>query len=265
MGEELEMKNKGTETPFVDAWWKNLITLGGIAALTAGVLFRRNLAVEIGLFGAPPAPAGAKDWFLLLQSNRILGLAYLHVFDLANYALVGLMLLALYVLLRRVSAGGMAVAAAAGFLGIAVYFASNTAFSMLSLSDQYAAAATDREKILLEAAGQALLSINRFTGAGAHPGSGGWMSLLLVAVSGLITSAVMLRSGAFHRAAAFAGILAGTLDAAFCAVFLFTAADVCESLSLIFIPAAGFFWMIFHIATGWTLLRLRKASPPSTA
>jgi hypothetical protein len=48
------------------------------------------------------------------------------------------MFLALYAALRRANKSYMAIAMTLGFVGIAVYFASNTAFSMLSLSDQYA-------------------------------------------------------------------------------------------------------------------------------
>jgi hypothetical protein len=58
-----------------------------MAALVAGVLFRRNTAAEIGLFSPLPAPTTVGDWFALLQSNRFLALAYLNVLDLVNYRL----------------------------------------------------------------------------------------------------------------------------------------------------------------------------------
>ena len=52
----------------------------------------------------------------------------------------------------------MAIAMALVFVGIATYFPSNIAFSMLSLSDQYAATTTDTPKTMLLASGQALLT-----------------------------------------------------------------------------------------------------------
>ena len=51
-----------------------------------------------------------------------------------------LMILALYIALRRTSRSAMLVALAANLLGLASYFASIAAFDMLSLSNQYAAA-----------------------------------------------------------------------------------------------------------------------------
>ncbi len=148
--------------------WKSLYRVGGAAALIAAVLFRRNLGAEflglrgIGIIDVGPTapPRTVMDWFTLLQSNKLLGLTLLNVFDMVNYALVDLMLLALYVALRRASESLMAIAMTLGFVGIAVYFASNQAFSMLSLSDQYAAATTDAQRALFLAAGQAVLAIN---------------------------------------------------------------------------------------------------------
>jgi hypothetical protein len=178
---------QATDAETLDSEWKRLYRVGGVAALTAGILFRRNIAAEIGLFGKHPSPVTVSDWFALLQSNRLLGLSYLHIFDLVNYALVGLMFLALYAVLRRANKSHMAITTTLAFVGIAVYFASNTALSMLSLSEQYAAATTEAQRTTLLAAGQAMLAINRFSDPGAHPGAGGYTSLLIIAVAGMIT------------------------------------------------------------------------------
>jgi hypothetical protein len=250
--------NQISNAKSLDSGWKSLYRVGGVAALIAGVLFRRNIAAEIGLFSKQPAPVTVSDWFALLQSNRLLGLAYLNVFDLVNYALVGLMFLALYAVLRRANKSYVAIAATLGCLGVAVYLASNTAFSMLALGDQYAAATTEAQRSTLLAAGQALLALNRFSSPGAHPGTGGYVSLLLIAVAGTITSAVMLRSDVFNRATAYVGILAGAFDLAYCIAFAFIPTVDSDLLALCFIPAAGLFLAIWHILVGWRLYRLGK-------
>ena len=236
-----------------------------MAALIAGVLFRRNLAAEIGLFSQRQAPEAVSDWFALLQSNRLLGLAYLNIFDIVNYVLVGLMFLGLYAALRRANRSYMAIATFLGFVGITVYFASTTAFSMLSLSDQYAVTTTEAQRSMLLAAGKAMLVLNRFSSPGAHPGTGGLVSLLLIAVAGMIISVVMLRSAVFNRATACVGILASALDLAYCIAFAFVPAVDSELLAVGFIPAAGLLWMIWHIMVGWRLLRLGKKTPPNPA
>lgn len=127
----------------------------------AGVLFRRNIAAEIALFARRAAPTAVNDWFDLLQSNRLLGLAYLNIFDLVNYALVGLMFVALFAALRRVNRSWMAIATTLGLVGITAYLTSNAAFSMLSLSHQYVIAATEAQKAAVSAAGQGVLALSR--------------------------------------------------------------------------------------------------------
>ena len=82
---------------------KTLYRIGAYAALIAVVFFRRYLAAELmafngfGIFDVPKeAPVTAIGWFTLLQKNKFLGLALLDIFDLVNYALMGLIFLALY-------------------------------------------------------------------------------------------------------------------------------------------------------------------------
>jgi hypothetical protein len=255
--------NQVTGAETTDANWRSLYRVGGVAALLAGVFFRRNIAAEVGLFSEHTSPVTVSNWFALLQSNRLLALSYLNVFDLVNYALVGLMFLALYALLKRVNESYIAIATTVGFLGVATYFASNTAFSMLSLSDQYTAMTIDAQRTLLLAAGQAMLALNRFSHPGAHPGSGGYMSLLLIAVAGLITSIIMLRSDMFNRATAYVGILASAFDLAYCIAFVFVSTVDSEVLAIYFVPAAGFFLMIWHIMVGLRLYQLGKESRPT--
>jgi hypothetical protein len=245
-----------------ESGWKSLIRVGTAAARLAGILFRRNLGVEIELFSPVSYPETVSDWFVLLQGNRFIGLAYLNIFDLVHYALAGLTFLALFAALQRTNKSYMLIAVTSGLVGITVYFASNTAISMLALSDQYAMATTTAEKNLLVGAGKALLAANRFSSPGVHPGTGGYISLFLIATAGLITSIVMLRSTVFNRAAAYVGILAGILDLAYCIGFIFVPMIDGEQLALLFIPAAGLFWMIWYILVGWKLYRLGKGKLP---
>jgi len=254
----MKTMNQVSNSKSSDSDWKSLYRVGGLAALIAGVIFRRNLGVEISLFSHHAPPVTVSDWFTLLQGNRLLGLSYLNIFDIVDYALVCLMFLALYAVLKRANKSYMAIATTLGFIGIAVYFATNTAFSMLSLSDQYEVATTDAQRTMLLSAGDAMLAINRFTSPGGHPGSGGYMSLLLIAIAGMITSMVMLRSDVFNRGIAYVGILASALDLAYSIAFVCVPTVDSELLALIFIPAAGLFLMIWHIMVGWRLYQLGK-------
>jgi hypothetical protein len=236
---------------------KGFLRIGGVAALLAGLLFRRNLGAELsllkgfGLITAGPTtpPTTVPEWFLLLQSDPLVGLTWLNVFDLVNYALVGVMFLALFVSLRRVHRSVMISATVLGLVGIAIYFASNQARPLLSLSQQYTAATTEAQRAMLLVDGQTLLTIDQFSSAGKY------LSLLFIAVAGLLISSVMLRSKVFHRATAYVGMLAATLDLAYCmAVVVIPVVDR-EQLALCFIPAAGLGLMIWHILIGQRLYR----------
>ena len=236
--------------------WKLLYRVGGAAALAAGILFRRNLGVEVALFSPQQQPETVSEAFALLQTHRLLGLTYLNLFDVVNYALLAVMFLALFVLLRKANPSVVTLATALGLVGTTVFLASNTALSMLSLSDQYAATAGEAERAALQAAGQALLALNRF-GSGAHPGAGGYLNLLFVAAASLLISLVMLRSRAFNRGTAIVGILASALDLAYCLAYA-AAPGSAALLAVVFIPAAGLFWMVWHILIGWRLIRLER-------
>jgi hypothetical protein len=196
-----------------DPAYRNLYKGGAVAALIAAAAFRRNMDAEymllrgLGLIKSGPAtaPGSVLGWLELLQGNRLLGLVFLNVFDMVNYALVGLLFLALYFALRRRGQAGMTIAAALSLVSVSAYFASNQAFTMLSLSKQYAAASTDVHRAMLLAAGQATLAIHN---KASFQGGGLYLSFLLVSLAGLLISAVMLRSDVFRRATAYAGLLA---------------------------------------------------------
>jgi hypothetical protein len=78
-------------------------------------------------------PTGAAEWLTLLQDSPLVGLWLLDIFDLVNYALVGLIFIALYGALHRIRNSMMMIATVLCFITIAVFFASNQALPMLAL------------------------------------------------------------------------------------------------------------------------------------
>jgi hypothetical protein len=246
-------KNQHCRTDNADPDWQTLYKIGGVAALLAGVIFRRNLGAEVALFNPQTHLTTISDWFALLQNNPLLGLAYLNFFDLVDYALVGLMFLALYGALKQTNRSLMTVATALGLVGIGIYGAANTAFTMLALSDQYATATTEAQRTLLLAAGQAVFALSAPGSIGA--GTGIYLSFLCLAIAGLLTSVVMVQSAVFSHTTAYMGILASSFDLVDCITFAF--APVLDAYLL---ATAGLFLMIWHILIGWRLLRLGESA-----
>ena len=226
------MTNQVTQAETTDSAWKGLYKVGGAAALIVTVL----LTIEIIVFTAYPLPSTVIGYFTLFQTNRLLGLLNLYLLEILAYALFVPMFLALYVALRRANESYMALATTLAIIGIAVFLATNNPFSMLSLSDQYAAATTDAQRSLFLAAGQAILAnTNQRAVEGFNLG------LLLVSVAGLIVSAVMLRSNIFSKLTAYVGILANAISLA-------------EFFRLAFVPAAVLLLLIIATASGLLLL-----------
>lgn len=228
--------------------WTPLYKIGGIAALTAALLFRRNIGAEVSLFtGMEGIPHTSVEWFELLQTNPFVGLSFLAVFDLANYFLEGMIFLALAAALWQVGKSRVALALASGLVGISVSFATNISLSMLSLSQQYAAS-TEAQKASLLAAGQALLAFNN--PMTTFPGTGTYLTWLLVALAGLVFSSLLLRS---NRAAAIFGLLAAGCDLLFCLTFA-----VSPALQIILMSFGGAFWMIWHLLVARLLFQHSK-------
>jgi len=250
-------KFSGTEAK--DNSWRALYITGGIAALLAVFVFRRWLGAELGLLinfgivrGVPTTPlSSALDWFNLLQENRLVGLTLLNFFDVVEYALVGLMFLALYGALKRTSKSAMVIATVSGLIGIAVYFSSNQAFAMLALSERFAGAANDAQRLTYLAAGEALLAVNN--PEAIYQGSGIFISIFLVLSAGLIISIVMLRSFIFSRATAWMGILANGIGLCY-----FIGLAIGSALYWVPIPISAPFRVIWYFLIALRLFKLAK-------
>ncbi len=217
--------------------WQGLYKLGSIAALMIAAL----LLGEIAVFAVLPMPITTVEYFALFRDNWLVGLLTLDLLGMISYILFVPMIIALYMTLRRTSETVMVVATALFFVGIADFFATNTAFPMLSLSSQYAAAQTNAERAMLLAAGQTMLTLfdeNAFL-----------VSYVIVSAAWTMISGSMLRSNTFSRITAYAGILAGTAgivavvlehilikDALFIAIALYFAAI---ALLFIWVVLAG--------------------------
>lgn len=186
--------DRATDAETTSARWSWLYRVGGVAALITLVA----IPVQAFVFIAWPWPSNALESFTLLQSNKLIGLLNLDLLYVVDNALLILVFIALYIALRRTSESFAAIATALGLAGVVALFASNTAFEMLYLSDGYAAATTEAERSMFLAAGQAMLA--------TYSGTTYQVSYVLGSISGIILSAVMLRSSAFGKVTGYVGI-----------------------------------------------------------
>ncbi len=242
--------NMNSVSQTIDSSWKNLYKVGAVAALVAALVFRRNLGVaEIPLFTGIAPPGNVEGWFTLLHGNPLLGLTLLNFFDIANYILVGIMFLAVFVALRKTNKSYTLLALTLSLLGAITYIVSNSALPMFSLSNQYAAAATEVQKSTLLSAGQAVLA-NGYNPGAVYQSAGFYLSLLFVALAGMLMSAIMLQSHIFGKATAYVGLFASTLDLIYLVGLLFVPVSSVYLLGVSCIATAGLLLMIWHLMIG---------------
>jgi hypothetical protein len=184
-----------------DSTWYSLYRVGGASGVIAGALFLIEMIFYIA--SAAPSLTDAAGWFTLFHNNRLVGLVDFGILELYGLVLFVPLFLALYAALRRANASYMAIATTLALVGTAANFATSKLFTLLSLSDLYAAATTEAQRSLFLAAGQAALAVSAAGGIGGSVEGG-----IPLAVAGLIISAVMLQSSAFGKVTAFVGILA---------------------------------------------------------
>ncbi len=183
-----------------DSYWQSLYKIGGTAALLAVLVGLAEIAISF-LPGGNASPETVGDWFTLFQNNGFLGLRDLGLLNIFLVALGVLVFFALYGAHRQVNRTYAALVLIISILGAAVFYATNRAFSMLDLSNQYATATTDSQRMVLTAAGQAMLSV----GKSHSPGT--FIAFFLSEISSIGMSLVMLRGMVFSKASAYAGLV----------------------------------------------------------
>jgi len=224
--------------------WKSLHKIGGISALIIAVL----LIGEVFVYAVLPRPASPLECIELFLKNPLFGLLHFDMLGMISYLFFIPLTLSLYLLIRSKSESLALIATVLFFIGIAVFFASNTSFSLLSLSKQYALAETEDQKMMLLSSCQTMITLFNVQAF--------MISYLIVSAAWVMIGIVMLKGDLFSRFASWMGILAGASG---------IIAEGLENTSKLFrIPAIGFYFaaivflFIWVLYTGRQLLRIAK-------
>jgi hypothetical protein len=192
-----------------DSKWKGLCKVGGVAPQIALLIY----IIEAIIYVIKPSPTTAIGWFMLFQTNRVLAFIESAFFDAVAVALLGPMFLAIYFVLRRAENTWVTIATPLAFAGMAAYLATNTSYSLLAVSDQYAVATTDAQRAIFLQQGQALVAMN--------PGLFYSVGYLFIAIAGVMISFAMLRGRVFHKVIALVGSLGNILILCFYIYWVF--------------------------------------------
>jgi hypothetical protein len=199
-GARSEASGDGWTAGLARADWRLLYGIAGGAAL----LLVASTLLHAAVFFVTGLPATVLDWFTLFGTNALLGLLAFELLPVV-YVIVSVpVVLALCAALGRANPSLMAIYFALSFVGIIAFIVARPAFEMLSLSNSYAAAASDAERGLLLAAGESMLAI--------FHGTAFWVSYVLGSIGGLLVATAMLRTKLFSRKTAYLRIASSILD-----------------------------------------------------
>jgi hypothetical protein len=227
------IRQDGANVETTESKWESLYHLGGLAALSTVLVG----LVEIGITFLPGGNTPYTtvfDWFTLFQNNWFIGLRNLGLLNILFYALDIPIFFALYGAHRKTSQTLAALAMIVSFIGVAVFYATNRAFAMLDISNQYALATTE-----------------------AHtPGT--FIAFFLSEVASLLISVVMLRDKLFSKANAYVGFLGFTCMLVFevCASFV----PALQGEAMILAMLGGILSLVWEILVALKLFHLGQTT-----
>jgi hypothetical protein len=197
--------------------WSWLYKLGGTAALIA--LLTSLLDVIHGFGGTEVVSYGSRsalEWFAVYQQSPWEGLYSLGILNLVYMTAMLPVYVALFGAHRRNQVVQSALVITIFLLAMSIYFSTNAAVPLLVLSTKFAHAATDAQRTIFLAAGEAILS------RGEDFTVGSFLPLILSNFAALALSLVMLRGGIFGKTTVWIGIIGFTFLSFFtiCATFI---------------------------------------------
>ncbi len=215
----------------------NLLKLYRVASIAA-ILIVILLLGEILVYALIPNRDSPIEIFELFQKNSFAGLLLFDLLGIISYLLFIPFIFSLYTILKKKDRAMMSLGTILFFVGISVFFANNTGFSLLSLSRQYEIATSIEEKNMLIAACKTMITlfdVNAFL-----------LSYVLVSIAWTIISFVMIKSKIFIRNAGYAGLLAGLSG---------IIAEIIENtLNQFLMLAIGFYFLAIVFLIIWVFL-----------
>jgi hypothetical protein len=239
-------RNQAAEADSAEPQWRTLCQIGGAAALLQLVT---TLVIVVVSLALGREPTTAEEYFNLLQTDRLAGLLRSDFTSLIVIALYLGTFPGIYGALRRDHGVYAGLTTALIFVAVASTFATHSGFSMLHLSDQYAAASSEAQRSQLLTAGEAIMAADMWRS------TGGFMTGILLQGAGVLISAVMLRSKGFSRVTAYAGIIANGFDLA---QHLLT--PFAPGVSAVLLMIAGPFYLAWFPLLARDLYRLGRGS-----
>lgn len=182
--------------------WRGIFKISAIT-ISMGVIVMILAVSAFFIWPYLPGFKSTAEIFLFIQNDKLGGLMALDFFLLIGNLLAIGSLIGIYVILKQVNQSLALLAFILGIIAVIAILPARPILEVFYLSDSYATATTDAERSHYLAAGEALLML--FNGTA-------WaINYIFGAVSGMISSLLMLRSTVFGKATAYIGIITSTV------------------------------------------------------
>lgn len=165
-----------------------LFRLGAIAAIATVAL----IPIQMGVFVIWPTPSSAESAFARFRESALAGLLSFDLLLMASWTFSLCVVLALAMALWERGRARVMFAVVFEAAAFAMYFSSNTAFSLLTLSDHYTGAPSEAARASALAAGDAMMAL--YTGTAFD------VSYVLSGAAVLLLGLVVRNDSRFARA-----------------------------------------------------------------
>jgi len=231
--------------------WKTIYKIGAVTTII--VLCGIILDMVVGsVTGGDVAalPQTAIERYNQFKENWLLGLYNLDLLNIINQVILIPSIFALYAVHRNSNKPSALLSLILFLVGTTIFVTSNTALAMLDLTQKYFAAASEEQRMLLAAAGEAMLA------KGAHGSLGVFIGFALPTFANVLMSCVMLKGNIFSRAASYIGIIGNSLMVIY--IIMVTFIPSVEKMTLAFAMPAGLLLMTWMILFAIKLLKMSK-------
>ncbi|MFO7669845.1 MAG: hypothetical protein R6W31_09325 [Bacteroidales bacterium] len=233
--------------------WEGIYRIGAIATILvlAGIVLDMVVGTITG-GNVAELPHTAVERFNQFRETPLLGLYNLDLLNVINQIILIPSIFALYAA-HRETAGPSALLSLILFLvGSTIFVCGNTSLTMLDLSHKYFEAGQEEQKLLIAAAGEAMLA------KGSHGSFGVFIGFVLPTIANVLMSGVMLKGRVFSRLTSIIGLTGNSLMVIY--IVLVTFCPAVEQMALAFAMPGGLLvmvWMIMYTIRLFKMSRLQ--------
>jgi hypothetical protein len=228
---------------------KRLKSINFVAALSLFMIVAYAIFTMISMPILGAQPETVIDVFNLLENERILALIRLDILTVLVMPLYFVIYYAIFGVIKKVNQEWAVFFIVLYFVGIVLFLATPSAYSLIPLSDTYHSTSDPMVKEHMIAAAEALRALDMWHMTGAVLGS------ILSQVAGGGISLLMMKCSMFGRRLGLLGVIIHVLDLIH---FVFYVVNL-ELLSTIFIGIAGVLYLPLYLIIGLRLLKLSKS------